>query len=64
MENTQYFKVLEKGFAAFYFERMSVHPEVVRAVWQRRMTQTLLTVMRYLEEQLLSHITELQTHCG
>ena len=62
MGNTQYFKVFGKWFAAFYFERMSIHQEVVAAAaWQRWMTQTSVIVMRHREDQLLSHIAELKT---
>lgn len=50
MENTRYLEVFVKGLAAFYF-----HQEVVRALWQRWMTQTLVIVMRQLEKKLSSH---------
>ena len=52
METTQYFKVVEKGFTAFYFERMPIHQEVM---WQRWMTQTSLIGIRHLEARLFSH---------
>lgn len=53
-----------EGAISFYLERMPIHQEAVTAARQRLMAQTSVIVMRHLEEQLISQITELGAHHG